>query len=374
MKREKIFLVIVIITFFITGCYSKEEKELAEKYKKQGELNAINYIKEKYNFNPKVKSVVEESNCNAVWGCLDSSPNGTVIVKFNDNNKDFYVYVTGEYESTEAIDDYQFNEIEDDIINFFRNNIDLNLYDYELQFNSRGINEYYNNDLDSVASYISQIELYYIGENNLNELNLDNIKLKFKNYTEQISLIEFKSIKNCNDYKQAKIENVGLSSDKMKDIYKRSMLTLHQGQKTFYKYNNISNYDDEIYVYSSQDDNNYEISIAKLSDLSNYKELYSDLNDKELVQVTKAYSIPSSKSFLYIYFPMDSVKAKKSDKIYFAAECNINGEKQYYIENFYGINSSLKMGSVGNYYIEQIRYSQCDVNSAINFALIKINQ
>ena len=298
----------------MTGCYSKEEKKLAKEYKKQGEINAINYVKEKYNFNAKVKSVVEESNCNVVWGCLDSSPNGNVIVKLNANNRDFYVYVTGKYKSTEATDDYQFKEIENDFIKFLRNNIDLNLYDYKLEFNSRGIKEYYNNNLNSIASYISKIELYYIGENDLNELNLNNIEQELKNYTESINLIEFKTSEKCNDYKQATIENVGLSSDNMKNIYKYSMLTLNQGKKTYYKYDNISNYNDEVYLYSSQDDNNYEISIAKLNDLNYYKELYPDLNDKELVQATKAYSIPSSKSFLYIYFPMESVNAKETDK------------------------------------------------------------
>lgn len=357
----------------MTGCYSKEEKKLAKEYKKQGEINAINYVKEKYNFNAKVKSVVEESNCSSVWGCLDSSPNGDVIVKLNANNKDFYVYVTGKYKTNEAIDDYQFKKIEDDFVNFFKNNINLNLYDYKLEFNSRGIREYYNNDLDSIVSYISKIELYYIGENDLNELNLNNVELKLKNYTESISLIEFKTSEKCNDYKQATIENVGLSSDNMKNIYKYSMLTLHQGEKNFYRYDNISDYNDEVYVYSSQDDNKYEISVSKLDNLDYYKQLYSDLNDKELLQVTRAYSIPSSKSFLYIYFPIEKVNAEKSDKIYFVSECKINGEKEYYIEKYYGIDSTLKIGSIGNYYIEQVRYSQCDNDSEINFALIKIN-
>ena len=371
--QKKLVLIIVIIIFFVTGCYSKEEKELAEEYKKQGEINALNYVKEKYSFNAKVKSVEAEDYC-SIWGCfLDSSPNGNVIVKLNANNRDFYVYVTGKNESTEAIDDYQFKEIEDDFISFLKNNIDLDLYDYKLRFNSKGIKEYYNNDLNNIVSYISNIELYFIGENDLNELNLNNIEREFENYTEPINLIEFKTIERCNDYKQAATKNVSLSSDDMKNIYKYCMLTLHQGKKTIYRYDNISNYNDEVYVYSSQDNNYYEISVAELSDLNYYKELYSDLNDKEIIQVTKAYSIPSSKSFLYIYFPMKNITAKETDKIYFAAECNANGNKVYFIENYYGIDSSLKIGIIGNYYIEQVRYSECDIDSVINFALIKIN-
>ena len=175
LKKNKLILIIIIITLFITGCYSKEEKELAKAYRKQGEINVLNYVKEKYDIDAKVKSVIEESICDSVWQCLDSSPNGDVTVKLNANNKDFYVYVTGKYKSNEAIDDYQFKEIEEGFINFFKNNIALNLYDYKLEFNTKGINEYYNNNLDDMISYISTIELYYIGENDLDKLNVNSI-------------------------------------------------------------------------------------------------------------------------------------------------------------------------------------------------------
>ncbi len=373
MKKNKLILIIVIITFFITGCYSKEANELAKRYRKQGKINAINYVKAKYNFNATVKSVDEEINCDSIWGCLSSSPNGSVRVKLNANNKDFYVYVTGEYKSNEAIDDYQFKEIETDFIEFFRNNIALNLYDYKLEFNSRGIHEYYNNNLDDMISYISNIELYYIGENDLNQLNINSLEEKFKNHSESINLINFKTREKCNAYKKAEIENVSLSDDNMKNIYKSSMLTLSQGQKTFYNYDNITNYNDDAYVYSSQDNNKYEISLTNLDDLNYYKESYPELSDKKIVQVTNAYSIPSSDSFLYIYFPIEKVNAKKSDKIYLVSECNVNGNKKHFIESYYGIDSTIKIGIVGDYYIEQIRYSQCDIDSVINFALIKIN-
>lgn len=358
----------------MTGCYSKEEKELAKAYRKQGEINALNYVKEKYNINAKVKSVIEESNCDSVWQCLDSSPNGDVTVKLNANNKDFYVYVTGKYKSNEAIDDYQFKEIEDGFINFFKNNIALNLYDYKLEFNTKGINEYYNNkNLDDMISYISTIELYYIGENDLDKLNVNKLQEKFKNHSGYINLINFETRENCKAYKKAEIKNVGIPSDNMKNIYKSSMLTLHQGEKTISKYDNITNYNDEVYVYPFQDNTKYEISLTNLGDLNYYNELYPELSDKKISQVTKAYSILSSKSYLYIYFPIEKINAKKTDNIFFASVCNVNGNKKYDIENYYGVNSTIKMGSVGDYYIEPIRFVDCDSDSIIKFALIKMD-
>lgn len=373
-KRNRCVLLIVMLLFLLTGCYSSSENKLAKQYRKQGEINAVNYVKTKYGFNAKIKSVQEEKNCNALWGCLDSSPNGNVIVKLNANKKDFFVYVTGKEESINASDDYQIDKIEKDLISFFENNISINLYDYKLDFNSKGIKEYYDNNLEVILPYIMRLELYYIGDNDLNALNLDKVESGLQIHNSYIDLINFKTKEECDDYKNAKIENVSLSSDNMKNIYKHSMLRLYQGQRIFYKYDNISSYNDEVYVYSSKDDNNYIISISSLDSLNHYKELDSDLNDKKLEQVTNAYSIPSSSSFLYIYFPKEKVNANEKHNIFYASECYVNGEKKYYIDHYYGGSiSNLKIGSVGNYYIGQNNFSHCDTNSEVTFALIKIS-
>ena len=280
--------------------------------------------------------------------------------------------MTGKYKKNNATDDYQFKEIENDFIKFFRKNIDLRLYDYKFEFNSRGIHKYYNNNLNDMTSYISKVELYYIEEKDLSNLNLNNVEEMFKNHTVPINLINFKTHKKYSDYKNAKFKNVVYTSDNMKNIYKNSMLTLHKGKKTFYKYDNITNYNNDVYVYSSQDNNKYKISLTKLDNMNYFKKLYPDLNDKKLIQVTNAYSIHSSNSLLYIYFPIEKVNTEKPDMIYFISECIVNSEKKYYIESYYELDSTHKIGSVGNFYINQIRYSQCDNNSTISFALIKI--
>lgn len=366
-------LLILLLLFLPTGCYSSEEKKLAEQYRKQGEINAINYIKKKYGFNVEVKSIEEETFCSNLWGCLDSSPSGNVTLKLNANKKDFYVYITGKEESVDGSDSYQKDEIEKDFIEFLKNSISIDLYDYSIGFNKNGIKEYYDNNLEDFISYISSLKLYYIGDNDFNTLKLDEVESFFKTYKYSLELINFKTKEKYIDYRNANIENVSLSSENMKNIYKDSTLRLYQGQWTFYNYNNITNYNNEVYVYSSKDDNSYVVSISNLDNLSHYQELYSDLSDKKMVQVTNAYSIPSSSSFLYIYFPKDKVKAKEWNNIFYASECYVNGVKKYYIDKYFGVESKLKIGSVGNYYIVQERYSQCDINSKINFALVKIS-
>lgn len=379
-KKKKYILLTFLLLFLVTGCYSSDDRKVAAQYRKQGEINAINYIYKKYGFKAKVKSVKEQFNCSSLWGCIDSTPNGRVVVKLNANKKDFFVYVTGKEESLDASDTYQKDEIENAFINFFKDNIPLNLYDYKMDFNNKtgfntdGITKYYNNNLEEFLIYLDAMELYYIGENDLNELNLNTVESFLQTYKGTLDLINFKTKEKCNDYKNAKIENVSLSSDNMKNIYKHSMLRLYQGQRIFYKYDNISSYNDEVYVYSSKDDNNYIISISSLDSLNHYKELDSDLNDKKLEQVTNAYSIPSSSSFLYIYFPKEKVNANEKHNIFYASECYVNGEKKYYIDNYYGGSiSNLKIGSVGNYYIGQNNFSHCDTNSEVTFALIKIS-
>ena len=372
LKKSKYIIIILIILFLLTGCYSSEEKELAKQYRKQGKINAINYVRKKYGFNAKVKSVKEENNCSSLLPIPDCTPNGDVVVELNANKKDFFVYVTGKEESVDAYDDYQINDIEKELIDYLKNNIPINLYDYKLSF-EKGIKEYYDNNLEVMLPYITELELYYVGENNLNELNLNTIQNFFQTYKNSLYLINFKTKKKCDDYKNAKIKNTSISSPDMKNIYKDSTLDLFHGQRRFYKYDNISNYKKEVYVYSPSDDNSYVISSSYLDNLNNYKKLYEDLDDKKLEQVTNAYSIPYVSSYLYIYFPKNKVKAKDRDNIFYVSECYVNGKKKYYIDKYYGLDSNIKIGSVGNYYIVQDRYSHCDKDSQIIFSLIKIS-
>lgn len=114
MKRILI-LCSSLIFLFLTGCgYTAEEKEQMKAYEKQGEKNAVNYISEKYGFEPKVVSVSCEKR--DVVAVPDFSPGatGAVFAEMEYDDISFYVYITGEEVSTEGIDNYQFAMIEED--------------------------------------------------------------------------------------------------------------------------------------------------------------------------------------------------------------------------------------------------------------------
>lgn len=367
--------IVIILTalFLLTGCYSKDEKKLIKQYKKQGKINAVIYAKKKYNLDTKVKSIKEEKYCSSLMPIPDCTPSGDVIVKLSTKEKDFSVYITGENDSIDGADDYQINKIEKDIINFLKNNISIKLYDYKLSFNSTRIKEYYKNNLETMLPYIREIELYYIGKNNLDKLNLNKIIAFLKPHNIKLNLINFETEEKCNDYKNAKIKNVSLINNNMTNIFKESSLQLYKNEKTYQKYNNITTYNDEIYVYSPKDNSRYKISSSNFPNLDNYKKLYPELNNKKLEQITKAYSIPQSSSLLYFYFPKDKVSAKEYEKIFFISECSVNEEKKYYIDKYFGLDSKIKIGTIGKHYIVSDRYPQCNANSNITFGLIKIN-
>ena len=95
----------------------------------------------------------------------------------------------------------------------------------------------------------------------------------------------------------------------------------------------------------------------------------------------KLYIFSMKKTFLHRKFKEENPivwiirvhsNAKKDDKIFFIHECYINQEKKYFID-YWGYDSNIKMGTDGNYYITLENFSKCDMNSEVNFSLIKIN-
>lgn len=94
----------------LTGCgYTFEEMQDMEQYKKQGEINALNYIKEKYGFDAKVVKVV----CEKTDGGGDFSPplSGSVFVTFRKDDKEFLVYIAGDEVTNTGFDNYQYEDI-----------------------------------------------------------------------------------------------------------------------------------------------------------------------------------------------------------------------------------------------------------------------
>lgn len=114
MKKRNIvyYLLLILIMAVLTGCgYTQEEKTEMKRYEKQGRENAENYIKEKYGIDAEVTTLNCEKYNSGPVPDFFPSPTGNVFVRMNDQGEDFSVFISGESENTEGIDNYQFQEI-----------------------------------------------------------------------------------------------------------------------------------------------------------------------------------------------------------------------------------------------------------------------
>ena len=101
MKKRNIvyYLLLILIMAVLTGCgYTQEEK-------------AENYIKAKYGIDAKVRELNCEKYNSGPVPDFFPSPTGNVFIRMNYQGKDFSVFISGERENTEGIDNYQFQEI-----------------------------------------------------------------------------------------------------------------------------------------------------------------------------------------------------------------------------------------------------------------------
>ncbi len=106
----------ILLSALLTGCgYTADEIKQMKQYEKTGRKNAVAYIEEKYGFQPKVMEVFcDKVEIGLFW---DASPDATgyvhVKLREKETGTEFWVYTTGEAESTqECWDNYQYREIE----------------------------------------------------------------------------------------------------------------------------------------------------------------------------------------------------------------------------------------------------------------------
>lgn len=150
-------------------------------------------MKEKYAFDARVESVLLVENTNDL--SIKSSSSGMVVVKMKANGKKFYVRITGEEKSTDGEDNYQFDQITNDLINEIDHLVPIELYKYEIHttrtdFNLEGLlnkDEYYNgNNLADITKYINiSLFMHYIGDIHFNSIDFNSIS----DITENICLM-----------------------------------------------------------------------------------------------------------------------------------------------------------------------------------------
>jgi len=111
IKRNILMGITCFSLFSFIGCgYTDEEKQEMKEYAEQGKSNALNYIKEKYGFDATVTEV-KNDKFTSFLPELSPDPTGDVFVTMEYNEKSFMVFVSGEEETTEGLDNYQLEEI-----------------------------------------------------------------------------------------------------------------------------------------------------------------------------------------------------------------------------------------------------------------------
>jgi len=249
MKKIISLISLVLILGCLTGCrYTKEEKDTMEQYKSQAEENAINYIKEKYNVCSQVISSVAELQDTDSIPNITPDPTGNVYVKMKSNNKEFYVYITGKESSVIGKDNYQYNEIVNDLLNLIQKDTNITPYNYQViygfedSFKYPGLIDIYydGTNLYNVINFDDRydqglyVNLNYIGNNNLENIVFNNSSQIINKG--HISLMNFSTVENYNNFsKESNITKIyyGYSFTDADKTVIDNILLLKNGNKEY---------------------------------------------------------------------------------------------------------------------------------------------
>lgn len=356
MKNKKIFygLICMLFIFVIAGCgYSKEKKEHIEKLKKQGRENAINYIKEKYGFEPKIMSSKTESMADP--GGITSHLTGKVFIECEYKSKKFAIYIDGEQKTTDGMDDYQKDEITKDIENYIISKIELKPYKISVEYSTNGktgmLRKFYTKDnIKEIAddSYIV-VTVEYINEKSLRFIKDNNVFYDGLPYT--INFINYKSVGDRD------ISNISLSYSGLEKSLKENALYIKDacvsngfGNK-YYKFN-LKQIDDIYYYVEYESNDNIKLEHTKPFEAKN---LVGRGTVKDIKSVSKTYKINTTKingkMKIYIYYPK-----KYNGKFILGV-----ARDEYYDYNMY---------DTGKYYVENLSFDNEDVSN-FKFAIFE---
>lgn len=219
----------------LVGCgYSPEERAEREALLEQGEENCIEYVEDKYGFTPDiVSSYLENVDSSPV---INFSPNttGYAYVNCRHDDKIFTVYIKCADTKLFGEDDYQYNDIKNDLIEYIKEQLDTDYVvanvifgDYYDKSNTclidtyyknnisdimngnyksfiqigcvdadvskaRGIKDKYNCDYVQVVSFSNQVdaEKYYNGEIYIIEANTASVQSTFIDYDNGVEIVE----------------------------------------------------------------------------------------------------------------------------------------------------------------------------------------
>ena len=197
-----LFVIFVGIPYLLLFFLNKDAREV----RKIAELNAKDYIKNKYNIEARILNTENKMNCSPYPLCSSS---GMSIIKMKYHKKIFYVYITNSERNIYGYDNYQYNKIQKKLIQLLNKETKFKPYNYSVEYgkyvNTKDkinglIDIYYDktNIEEIIKYYRIKINSNYIRNENLEKINLDNLHNIYNNNAD-IHLVKFKTIK---DYKK----------------------------------------------------------------------------------------------------------------------------------------------------------------------------
>lgn len=324
---------------------------------KAAELNAKEYIKNKYNIEAKVIENNIEESCSPF--CSDTAMS---FLKMKYGKHTFYVYVNNTEGEITGFDNYQYDLIQKKIIELLNKGTNLKPYNYKIRYGeyinsiksiNGMINIYYNKtNIDEIINkYHIRIDSHYIGNVNFEKISLDNIYNTFENKA-TIHLINYKTI---NDYekvinsKHYTLDQVIAGYDNLVSFapYIEKVFTI-SGEKIIKNdYSKIKKIDGMNIMLLSYPKDTIDAELSSVNiNVNKVNHIWkSAINDYELCE-KKDLIIDN-----YLINIEDNIEVDKKYKIYlFVKKDKIEELNNKYEELDFLINSGFKDEIKGNYY------------------------
>lgn len=315
-----LIFILFISTFLlvVNGCATKEQRAALRAVEKQAKSNAIAYVKDKYGFDVKVLYSDAHKDLDELFPTNDPTGYATVTVKYN--NDRFNVYITGEEESIDGVDDYQKDAILQDFENVVKTTLDdycseemyVDLYCGEKVYADRYIHTYY--DGSNLWEVLEEMGGTWGCRVVTKDLNLQSIDIA--SVYEELEVVSHLFLINCYDMKEYEyLEKISFDSDPV-DIKEYAC------------------YIDEYYYYSVND-NEY-CDFSRVENDGFYVVMvdgtYCNISQGDLIVSNKykklfgTYSLETDAETIHIY--VDSNKLKSNNYLYMDVlySQNRNGE------------------------------------------------
>lgn len=369
LKKIMLFIKIVIVIFLIILPFLPlEERTKIPAYKKQATENAITYIENKYGFTPKIKRAkceedIEYSIVPRLWYSLT----GYVDIVASDGDRSFNIYISGKEVTEIGFDNYQYNEIKNDVEDILNNTLKTQSIYYILSYgkfrdiwstslSGNGlITEYYDKtNLSTITkNYDFYIVLEYIDMSfdNLYNFNLDNPPQKFISELDSSNILLL-SYRNSEAYETAKnysyIRNIVWSSENyilddfrllIKEYVKIS------DNKTEYNKFILNQIDDIYYILDNGTYANF--TKTNINDATDFGVLYAT----DVKQIYNAYSLETDAEKIFLYIPINKLKIS-SDEISWGVQYNYENSEKHRLISDDIINESYLYARLSDSWLE----------------------